>query len=381
MRVVIARSMPGESFSMDVYANGLVAGLRTVRPEWEFIEVAPYPLDRRDNSWIAGLRRYYERFWCYPRVVMNQKADIFHIVDHSYGHLVYWLKQTKAPVVITCHDLINFYHPENLYARSRLPLVSMIAWKFSVQGMRSADWIVTVSSHTARDVTRLLRVESERIAVVPDGIDLRFRPLPRKQIESFRQRYSVSLDTVRILHVGRTDPRKNILAVLEVVKILKMQGVSVCLWKVGENFTAEQRAIIQAYNLESNVTYLGKLDLDALVQAYNAADVLLFPSFYEGFGLPVLEAMACGIPVITSNVSSLPEVAGDAAILVEPTDVPAMVEAILRLKNDPAYRRKLINKGYARASSFTWEAVAKQIALIYEKVVNKGVGYARSDSS
>lgn len=117
------------------------------------------------------------------------------------------------------------------------------------------------------------------------------------------------------------------------------------------------------------MTYLGKPDKCTLVQIYNAADILLSPSLYEGFGMTILEAMACGTPVITSNVTSLPEVAGDAAVLVDPTDVQAMVETICRLHNDSVYRQELSSKGLARARLFTWEATAEQIATTYEKEV------------
>lgn len=371
MHVVIARTMPDESFSMDVYANGLVAGLKAVWPEWEVVEVVPYPLDRGDNSLVAGLRRYYERFWRYPHTVMKQKADLFHIVDHSYGHVVYWLKRAGVPVVVTCHDLINFFYPENLYARARLPLVSMAAWRFSVRGMRRADHIIADSSHTARDVTQLLHIEPERITVVPLAVDSQFCPLSREEVESFRQQHSVSWETVCLLHVGTVEQRKNVLTILRVVEALKTRGLSACLWKTGEDFTAEQKAFTRTHGVENSAVYLGRLDRHILVQVYNAADVLLLPSLYEGFGMPVLEAMACGTPVITSNVSSLPEVAGDAAILVEPMDVQAMVEAILQLRNDFTYRSQLIERGLARAKSFTWEAVARQVATVYEQVIEE----------
>ncbi|MEM2057462.1 MAG: glycosyltransferase family 1 protein [Candidatus Bathyarchaeia archaeon] len=370
MRAVIVRTMPDESLSMDVYANGLVGGLRTVYPDWKVIEVAPNPLNKNkgNNSLTTGLRKYYERFWRYPHNVMRQEADIFHVVDHSYAHLVYWLKRAGKSVVVTCHDLINFFYPENLYSRARLPSVAMTLWKFSVQGMRRADHIITVSYCTARDVKQLLHIKPERITVIPDAVDSQFRPLPKEEVESFRQQHGLSRETICLLHVGTVQERKNIFTILRVLEALKIRELPVHLWKTGEDFTAEQKAFIQNRGLQGSVTYLGRVDKHVLVQVYNAADILLFPSLYEGFGMPVLEAMACGTPVITSNVSSLPEVAGDAAILVEPMDVRAMVEAIVHIWNDPDYRSYLIKKGFDRVKRFTWETVAKQVAEIYEKV-------------
>ena len=365
LRVVIVRTMPG--FSMDVYADGLVAGLRAVRPDWEIVEVAPYPLDRSSRSWYVRLWKYYERFWRFPRTVRQQAADIFHIIDHSEGHLVYWLKKTGKPVVVTCHDLINFFYPKNVQGSIHLPFISHGTWKYSVGGLRDASHVIAVSSNTAKDTTQVLNVEPERIAVVPDAVESLFRPLPKNEVESLRQKYSISSEAICLLNVGSNHPRKNISTILKVVEVLKQQGLSVHLWKVGSDFTAEQKAFIRIHSLEDCITYLGKPDKQTLVQIYNAADILLAPSLHEGFGMTLLEAMACGTAVITSNVSALPEVAGDAAVLVKPMDFQAMIEAVWRIQNDSAYRNWLINKGFKRAKSFTWEKTAEQIAEVYEK--------------
>jgi glycosyltransferase involved in cell wall biosynthesis len=353
---------------MDVYADGLIAGLKAIRPEWEIVEVRPAPKDRKSRFWASGLLTYYERYWHYPLTVAKQKADIFHIIDHSYGHLAYFLRRTGKAVIVTCHDLVHFIYPENLYEQARLPLVSMTAWKFAVRGMSRANHIVTVSSNTAKDVIQILNTELEHITVVPGAVDPLFCPLPRREIEAFRQQYRISTLELCLLNVGSDHPRKNIFTTLRVLENLQSQGLPVHLWKAGSDFTDDEKTFLRTHSIENSVTYLGQLDNRTLVQAYNAADVLLAPSLYEGFGMTVLEAMACGIPVITSNVSSLPEVAGDAAILVEPMDVQAIVEAVCRLKNDPAYREELRNKGLARVKLFTWEMTAAQVAKVYEKV-------------
>ena len=365
MRVIIARTRP--ILSIDVYADQLVAGLKAIRPEWEIIEVTPNHLDKKSRSWASGFWTYYERYWHYPRTVAKQKADIFHVIDHSYAHLAHFLKRTGKPVIVTCHDLVHFIYPENLYEQARLPLISMAAWKFAVRGMSRADHIVTISSNTAKDVVQILNTELERITIVPNAVDLLFRPLPQREIEAFRQQHRISLE-ICLLNVGSNHPRKNIFTILRVLEELKNQGLVVHLWKAGSDFTDDEKTFLQTHNLDNSVTYLGEPDTHTLVQAYNAADVLLAPSLYEGFGMTVLEAMACGTPVITSNVSSLPEVAGDAAILVEPMDVQAIVKALCHLQNHPAYREELRNKGLARAKLFTWEMIAEQVAKVYEKV-------------
>lgn len=373
MRVAIVRRAPKASFSMDVYADGLVAGLKTVRPEWQIIELAPkLDLDKRSSSWSTGVRKYYERYWRYPQTLEKQKVDVFHVIDHSDGHLVYHLKTTTKPIIVTCHDLINLIHPENLYEQARLPFISMAVWKYALRGLHKADHIIAVSSNTAKDVVQNLNIAREQITVVPDAVEPLFQLLAQDEVASFRQQHSISPETICLLHVGSNHPRKNVFTILKVLEALKKQGLPIHLWKTGADFTAEQKTFIQTYGVENFVTYLGKPDKSTLVQIYNAADLLLSPSLYEGFGMTVLEAMACGTPVITSNVTSLPEVTGDAAVLVNPTDVQAMVETVCRLQNDFVYRQELSSKGLARAKLFTWEATAEQIATGYEKLVRQG---------
>jgi glycosyltransferase involved in cell wall biosynthesis len=186
-----------------------------------------------------------------------------------------------------------------------------------------------------------------------------------------RKQYTKSSDTFCLLNVGSTHQRKNIFTVLRVLKTLKEKGLPVCLWRTGSDFTKAQIAFIQEHDLESDIYDLGSPDKARLIQIYNAADVLLAPSLYEGFGLTIVEAMACGVPVITSNVSSLPEVAGDAAILVDPSNVEAIIEAIFKTKQDPSYRDQLIEKGLVRAKFFSWLKTAEQVAQVYENVLLK----------
>lgn len=373
MKVVIVRREPGVAFSMDVYADNLVAELKTIRPEWAIAQVAPEPWwsGDKENLWHSGtgLRKYHERFWRHPRQVCHQEADLFHIIDHSNAHIAYWLKKTGKPVVVTCHDLVQFVYPEILRGQSRFPAFSMASWQFSVRGMLHARQVVAVSSNTAKDVHQMLGIESERIAVVPNGVDFQFRPLPVEEVEPLRQLYQRSPDEICLLNVGSTHQRKNILTILKVLKALRDRGLPVCLWRLGDKFMPDQQAFIEEFNLNQNILHFGVPDQKTLIQIYNAADVLLAPSLYEGFGLTVLEAMACGTPVITSNVSSLPEVAGDAAILVEPIDVQAMCTAVYQLQTNSAYRTSLISKGLVRAKQLTWNRAAQQVVSVYEQLM------------
>jgi glycosyltransferase involved in cell wall biosynthesis len=374
MQIAIARTMP--HFSMDVYANGLISGFKTVRPNWQITELAPHAFDRHSRSLMVRAQKSYERFWRFPRTVQHQSADVYHIIDHSDAHIVRWLRRKGKPVVVTCHDLINFLYPENLKTSVRLPIISDSLWRSAVQSMQYADAIVAVSSATAKDIVEILNIEESRIVVAPNAVEPVFRQLPEAQAQSFREQLNVPKDTICLLNVGSNHPRKNLSTVLKALHILKQQDLSVQLWKVSDDFGDENKNFIQAHHLESCIRYLKDLDKPTLVAAYNAADILIAPSFHEGFGLTLLEAMACGTPVITSNTSAMPEVVGDAGILVDPKDCQAIADAVCCLQRDSAYYQKLKEKGLKRSQLFRWEKTAEQIAELYTSLLTQKTSQA-----
>ena len=370
MRIAIVRRAPLASYSMDVYADGLVSGLKTVRPDWEFIQIVPEQ-QQEANSFLSGLNKYYQRYWNYPQYVKKQDVDIFHVIDHSDGHLAYFLKDTGKPVVVTCHDLVNFVQPENARTQARIANVSMAVWKWAVKGLCKADHIISVSNYTAKDVKQILNIKSERITIVPNAVEPRFHKLSALEIAAFRQQHKISPEKICLLNVGSNQPRKNVITVLKVLKVLKDKGLPIQLLRTGPDFSEEFKTFIQTHNLSDYITDFGRPDNNTLTKIYNAADILVSPSLYEGFGMTLLEAMACGTPVITSNVTSLPEVAGDAGIVVNPTDVEGIVEAVSCLQNDDEYRKLLIEKGLKRVKLFTWENTAEQVAQGYEKLLQQ----------
>ncbi len=373
MRIALIRTMP--HFSMDVYADGLIAGLKAIHPNWEIIELVPQAFDRETRSLTVRAQKAYERFWRFPKEVQQQPVDVFHIVDHSDAHIVRWLRKTGKPIVVTCHDLINILYPENLQGSVRLPIISDRLGRYSIQGMEYADAIITVSSETAKNVDRVLNVNRDRVTIIPNAVDPLFRPHPEEQSQAFRTQINVPPDTFCLLNVGGNHPRKNLTTILKAFNILKQKGLSVQFWKVSDDFTDEDKGFIQINNLEDSIKYLGYLDKAALVKAYNAASVLVAPSFHEGFGITLLEAMACGTPVITSNVSAMPEVVNDAGILVDPKNSQAIADAVCRLQSDPIYYQELRDKGLKRVQAFTWENVAEQVVGVYEKLLKHGSPY------
>jgi glycosyltransferase involved in cell wall biosynthesis len=367
MRVAIARTMA--EFSLDIYTNNLIAGLRKVRPEWEIIELIPKSFDRTSSSLTLRIEKYYERFWRYPQFVSQQEADIVHIVEPCDANIAYWMRKTKRPVVVTCHDLVNFFYQDNLQGSVQLPIISRRAWLYSVYGMRHADRIIAVSSATAKDTTKILNIDSSRITVVPNAVEPIFKPLSKSDIAAFRQQQGIAPETLCLLNVGANHPRKNIGTILKAIAILKDKGLPIQFFKAGADFTAEQKQLIQASELEASVRYVGKPDKSTLVQLYNAADLLVAPSLHEGFGITLLEAMACGTPVVTANTSAMPEVVGEAGALVNPESADEIAGAIVNLHYNPTYYQELCDRSLMRAKTFTWESTAGKVAEVYEKLL------------
>ena len=368
MRVAILRREPQFSFSMDVYADGIIKGLKKVRPDWEIIELQP-KFDRTSGSLVRGFKKYYQRYWSYPQALRQCKADLFHVIDHSDGHLVYWLERYRKANVVTCHDLINLVRPDTFRGKARFSSVSMSTWKWAINGMKVADRVIAVSSHTAKDLTTHLKIERSQITVIPNAVDSSFRQFDPQEILDWLKLHNYPTNKFYLLNVGSNNARKNVDTVLKVLLQLNQEGLPVNLWKAGSDFNAEQKAFIKVHGLEKAIAYWGEPDDRTLIELYNAADLLLAPSLYEGFGMTILEAMACGTPVITSNTSSLPEVAGDAAVLTDPLDVSAICNHIHNMYSNQQFRQSLIEKGLERVKDFTWERTAMQIAELYEQTL------------
>ncbi|MGI0495404.1 glycosyltransferase family 4 protein [Alkalinema pantanalense CENA528] len=354
---------------MDVYADNLVQSLRQIRPHWKITECAPHS----SGNWRSGtgLRKYYERYWNHPRDVVEQSGDMFHVIDHTHAHVARWLQAQGKPVVVTCHDLVPLTHPETVQAESRLPALSAMAWRYSANGLKCADQVLCVSSHTAGDVVQHLNIPHQRTTVIHSAVNNQFRSIDPAIVHDFRQRHLANPQELVLLHVGSNQVRKNISNILKALKRVQDRGIPARLWRVGDGFTAEQTAYIEQAGLSDRITQFENIDQSKLVTLYNAADITLFPSFYEGFGFPVLESMACGTPVITSNTSSLPEVAGNAAILIDPTQPKTMADAIEWLHQDSNYRKQLIQQGSQWVKQFQWKITAEKTAQLYEQVLER----------
>lgn len=273
------------------------------------------------------------------------------------------------PAIVTIHDVIPMVLPSYgraLHTRLYMALVSAAA--------RRARAIITVSEASRADVVRVLGIPPDRIHVVYNAADPGFHPVDDQQaLEWVREAHGIAGDF--ILYFGGFDQRKNVERVVRAYHAARAGFPRPCrlvlagaMEMVGHPLYPDPRPLIRRLGLEGEVTVAGRISQEDKAPLYSAATAFVFPSLYEGFGIPVLEAMACGTPVITSKTSSLPEVAGDAALLVDPTSVESIAGAMVRLVEDPQLRSVLRAKGIERARQFNWEDSAARTLEIYRQV-------------
>lgn len=297
----------------------------------------------------------------YARVPMDSlvgDADIFHATDHLLPRL------NGMRSVFTLHDLSFLTCPETHLPSNR--------WFLRVAVpvfLRRADAVICISDHTKRDAVRYYGLDDPKVFVVPEGVDERFGPVSDEQTAAVRARYS--LPESFILFVGTIEPRKNLVTLLDAFHALRSEGRPERLVIVGRKGWLHEAtfARVRELGLESEVLFLGYVADEDLPALFGAASVFAFPSLYEGFGLPPLEAMSCGTPVVCSDSSSLPEVCGDSAILVPPRDARALANALRRVLEDPALRGDLRERGIKQAAKFTWRQAAASTAEVYRTVV------------
>jgi glycosyltransferase involved in cell wall biosynthesis len=293
-----------------------------------------------------------------PQDRMFPGIDLFHATDHLLPRL------SRIKSVFTLHDLIFRLYPETHKPLNRWFLTLMMP-----RFLQAAGAVIAVSEHTKRDAMEFYGIDEAKIHVIYEGVDSRFRPAPVQAMTRVRQAYN--LPERFILSLGTIEPRKNLSSLLEAYRVLRDQGSELGLVIVGkkgwlyEGFFHRLREL----GLEDEVLFTGFVPDGDLPAICSAAELFVFPSLYEGFGLPVLEAMACGAPVITSNVSSLPEVAGDAALLVDPASVRELTEAMAVVLEDEELRTSLQSKGPRQAAKFSWERAARETLAVYQSVL------------
>ena len=280
-------------------------------------------------------------------------VDVFHATEHLLPRL------RRVRSVFTLHDLIFQFDPDS-HKRLNIAFLRTMMPRF----LRAADAIIAVSECSKRDAVRIYNVPADKIWVIYEGVDPRFKPIDdAAQLASIRRKYN--LPQRFVLHLGTIEPRKNLTLLFEALTALNVERHALVVAGKTGWLTDPIFARIGELGLQDRVLFTGYVPDEDLPTLLSAASVLVMPSKYEGFGLPVLEAMACGTPVIASNASSLPEVGGDAALYAPPDDPSAWAELISRVLKDAALRASMREKGLRQAAKFRWDIAARQTAEVY----------------
>jgi glycosyltransferase involved in cell wall biosynthesis len=291
----------------------------------------------------------------WPMDVTFGAVDVFHATNHLLAHF------GQAGTVFTLHDLIFLHFPEYHLPYNRWYL-SFAMPRF----LRAADAVVTPSECSRQDAINFYGLPAEKITVIPEAAAPGFKPATdQTRLDAVREKYN--LPKRFILHVGTIEPRKNLSRLLDAFKSLLAYQPDLRLVLIGKKgwLYDEFFQKLRGLGLEEVVIFPGYVKEADLPSFFHLAEVFVYPSLYEGFGLPPLEAMACGAPVVCSNAASLPEVVGDAGLLVNPTDTKELTLALRRVLEEPDLRRRLSQQSLARASLFSWKKAAEQLKDLY----------------
>jgi glycosyltransferase involved in cell wall biosynthesis len=351
-------------FGIGTYVTNLVRGLARIDRDHEYTLIC-HPYDEefvrslgsnfRALPDLAGNYSVREQF-AIPYDLWRAKIDLFHAPHYVLPPLV----ATRS--VVTIHDCIHLRFPQYLPNR----IAHAYAQYFMATAAKKASRILTVSEASKRDIIHFLRTPASKIEVVLNGFDERLTTPTDDEMARVRDRFQ--LDGPFVLYAGNIKPHKNVDRLIEAFAMLRTRGLeNVTLLIIGDEISkySSLRRLVHRHQIRQQVRFLGFVSTDTLAALYRLARAFVFPSLYEGFGLPPLEAMASGTPVITSNTSSLPEVVGDAALLIDPLNTEELADAMVRVLTDDALRADLVKRGFERVKQFSWDASVRRTHDIY----------------
>lgn len=360
------------------YVHQLACRLPDLAPELEFLLLTDRPIDAamlpsgcrqvvlgrafpEGGTWA----RVYSPVWTnflVPDLLRREKVDLYHATNYA-------LPATgSCRYVLTVHDIAFIKKPQAFSFVHRRYLISQVEL-----GIRRADWVITGSEAAREDLVREVGIGSDRLSVIHHGIDDRYTASHTRE-ELRNARAELGLPERFVLHVGAVEAKKNIEALLRACSLIAPEGLVdgiVLAGREGRGADSVRRTAASLRLLDTT-HFLGYVPLRLMPALYALAQVLVYPSWYEGFGLPVLEAMACGTPVIASDSSSLPEVAGGAAVLFPPGSAVALEGALRGVLQDSQLRDDLRERGLARAACFSWDSSARRHLEIYRRALGTG---------
>lgn len=348
------------------YTFELAKSLAHVAPDDSFTLISPQPISIRsrlpENLSILNLKQsgLNRRWWSIglPLHLSRSSFDLFHGTNYE---VPMW---SRRPSVVTIHDLSLFLHPEAHEAR----LVRRARWRMPLM-VKTAARIITPTESVKREVSEIFKISPEKIVVTPEAPRAEFKPPPLEQTIKTRERFGIREEFV--LFVGTVEPRKNLHRLVEAFdKVLRTTSLRPQLVIAGGQgwLMDDFAAAIKAKGLEDHIRFTGYIHDEDLAALYSSCSAFTYPSLYEGFGLPPLEAMACGAPVITSNIPAIVESVSHAARTVDPHDVDDIAKAIAELLSDEKLRQHYSEAGLERSKKFTWEQTARKTLEVYRAI-------------
>ncbi len=300
------------------------------------------------------------------------QGTLVHITDQYMATKI--PRKRPYPVIISVMDIMPYISEQLLAITLHEQPRHKRLYAQAMRKLKSVDGIIAISEFTKETLVQYADIDESKIKVIYCGVD-RERFLPGLVPPKFIEKYGLNTEQKLILHISNESPHKNFQILLRAFQKILVEHPHAVLLKVGEAHEQKQREthiqLCHALNISHAVKFLDQVEDEELVYFYRVADVFVFPSLAEGFGLPILESLACGTPIVCSNAWSLPEVGGDAAIFVEPSDVNGYVEAIDRILVDEDFREDLIQRGIKHAKQFTWQTAAEQTYQYYKEIQSR----------
>lgn len=361
-----ARLLTDNKTGIGTYTNRLITELAAADKENQYVLYTDkeHEFNMPDNFSIRLIPQRRRILWTnlyLPWYLSADNIDIFHSVANFEVPIM-----ARCKIVVTIHDLIPLLYPELVPFRYRVLFRTLIK-----KAAERSKKVLTVSHSSKKDIIELLGINSDRVVVIYEaGHTQSPSILDKTTPDQIRERFK--LCGRYILFVGVIEPKKNIPTLIKAFKLLKRNGgggdIKLVIaggkgWFYDQVFTC-----VEELGLKNEVIFTGFVSKEDLYQLYNGAELFVFPSLYEGFGLPPLEAMACGTPVVCSNTGSLPEVVGDAGIFVDPMDLNGWVEAMRGVLNNPSLQARMVEKGLERAKQFSWKKTAEETLKVYHEV-------------
>ena len=368
---ILTDSMDKKKAGLGVYTKNLVENISKIKKDIYLIhydtnaDESVKKIYKERKEIVIPLPKIHPKMtsWLYVKLPLSLRElelDILHEPGIVRPSILY---SSGFKKIITIHDLVPLIFPNttSLFDIVNLKVVQMLK--------RNIDAVIVPSENTKRDVIRFFRIPNDKIKVIPHGRDKRFRPIrDQEELEIVRLKYK--LPDKFVLFVGTLEPRKNIKNLIKAYYKLKKKGIRHKLVIVGKRGWKYKQIfdVWKSLDLRGDVMFVDYVEDEYLPFIYNLADLFVYPSLYEGFGLPPLEAMACGCPVVVSNTSSLPEVVGDAGIKVDPCNINEIADAIYEILINDDLKHELVKRGLKRAKLFSWEKAAKETLKVYEGV-------------